>query len=290
MPTFKRIGLIGRHRHADQVADTLSAVAKHLNEHGCSVCIDPDTDANVSNLDVAAVPLHEFKQHCDLIIVIGGDGSLIHAAAVALDQQLPIVGINRGRLGFLTDISPDELTLLDDILAGNYQQESRRLLKAAYHFADRDEVTERLALNDIVLSPGKVMQMVEFEVFINQEFVARQHADGIIVSTPTGSTAYALSAGGPIVHPNMAATLLVPICPHTLSSRPLVVPYESRIELLVTDYNTCEPLVSCDGEVRQTLAVGSRIVITPCKQTLQLIHPNSYSYYDTLKTKLGWQR
>ncbi len=220
----------------------------------------------------------------DLMIVIGGDGSLINAAHCALPRNLPVLGINRGRLGFLTDIHPTELSKIGDVLAGNYFAEKRFLLNATH-----ENTPLGIALNDVVLLPGDSTQLIEFDIHINDQFMCQQRADGLIIATPTGSTAYALSGGGPILHPHLNAIVLVPMFPHTLSSRPIVVEGDAKIELFIRNQNETSPCISCDGQHRIKVEPGSRISITKHENTLQLIHPKNYGYFETLREKLGWQ-
>jgi NAD+ kinase len=206
---------------------------------------------------------------------------------VAADQ-VPVIGINRGRLGFLTDISPDDIEArVEDVLSGNYHVESRFLLEVAIR---REDGLESLgcALNDVVLHPGQAAQMIEFELFVDDKFVYSQQSDGLIVATPTGSTAYSLSAGGPIMHPDLNAVVLVPMYPHSLNSRPIVVDGDSEIRLVVAAKGSLQPQLSCDGEVRYTASAGDEIVVSKKELALQLVHPLDHSFYQACRSKLGW--
>jgi NAD+ kinase len=201
---------------------------------------------------------------------------------------VPVIGINRGTLGFLTDILPEELELqLEDVLGGNYSVETRFLLDVA---ATTDKGQEQIgcALNDVVLHPGSSAQMIEFELFVDDKFVYSQVSDGLIVATPTGSTAYALSAGGPIMHPGLNAVVLVPMYPHSLSSRPIVVDGDSEIRLVIAANNTRQPQLSCDGEIRLSTSPGDEILVTKKAVPLKLIHPTEHSFYQACRSKLGW--
>ncbi|HHX81848.1 MAG TPA: NAD(+) kinase, partial [Pseudomonadaceae bacterium] len=220
--------------------------------------------------------------------VVGGDGSMLKAAATLADQGLPVVGINRGRLGFLTDIIPEEIeTSLDLILDGHYLLENRFLLDVSFPAAS-DTALLGSAMNDVVLHPGIAAQMIEFELYIDGRFVYNQASDGLIVATPTGSTAYSMSAGGPIMHPDLDALVLVPMYPHTLSSRPIVVDSDSEITLVIGDRHNTSPQISCDGSVVYTSNPGDVLTIKRKSQELKLLHPEDYDYYATCRSKLGW--
>jgi NAD+ kinase len=225
---------------------------------------------------------------CQLVIVVGGDGSMLKAAPLLADLDLPVVGVNRGRLGFLTDVLPEEIEQgLGPILAGQYKEESRFLLEVSVAAAE-GEVMLGAAMNDVVLHPGRAAQMIEFELHIDGRFVYNQASDGLIVATPTGSTAYSMSAGGPIMHPKLDALVLVPMYPHSLSSRPIVVDSDSRITLVIGDRQNTAPQVSCDGSVVHTSHVGDRITIRRKHKQLRLLHPVDYDYYATCRSKLHW--
>lgn len=224
----------------------------------------------------------------DLMIVVGGDGSLLSCARFAAEQGIPVIGINRGRLGFLTDISPQNFeTILMQVFCGKFIEESRFLLTLqVYDEGNVCYISD--ALNDVVLARGEVMHLVMFDVHINHQFVGHYRSDGLILSTPTGSTAYALSAGGPILHPAMDAISIVPMFSHSLSSRPLVVEGNAVIEVFVSTHNENALQVSCDGQMSYLVKPGHKLVITQKSKKLRLLHPMDYHYYDTLRIKLGW--
>lgn len=282
---FRKVAVIARQR-PDGVQDTLLALEKHLIEQGCEVFFETETaeliDRTVQTLTAAKI------KECDLIIVVGGDGSLLHAAHLAVENDLPLLGINRGRLGFLTDIYPDELEKINEVLKGRYREEKRFLLDAHIHGKSKD-LKAHLALNDVVLLPGNVAHMIEFSVTINDEYVCNIRADGLIVATPTGSTAYALSGGGPILHPQLDALVLVPMFPHTLTNRPIVVSSDDKIVLEISDRNEATPYISCDGQPRTPISPGDSLIITKHAKKLSLIHPQDYNYFKTLREKLHWQ-
>lgn len=288
---FKNIGLIGKHTNPE-VHSTVSSLVKFLNANNINIYLEEQlylTAVKIyPNLPAKKVlSADEFGQVCDLIIVVGGDGSMLTVSRKLIEFQLPIIGVNRGHLGFLTDISPQALTQsLTPILKGNYNPEQRFLLKA--DFKNNAKQEPQIALNDIVLYSGHLAKMVEFEIYIDDKFVLKQRADGVIISSPTGSTAYALSGGGPIIHPSLEAILLVPMHPHILTSRPIVVSSSSKIKLKVTDYNKFNPRLSLDGQVHYDIKPGSEIIIEKYSKTLKLIHPKDYNFYHTLRSKLDW--
>lgn len=283
---FQRIVLMGGRRQ-DAVQETLLSLRDFLQTRGYGVEFDETTASWLLGAQTG-VPIAQLHEACDLLIVVGGDGSLLQAAKIAVPQSLPVLGVNRGRLGFLTDISPQEFDKIEQVLRGDYQEERRFLLHAELHH--QHEITERWeALNEIVLSPGNVAHMIDFEVAVDEQFVCDIRADGLIVATPTGSTAYALSGGGPILHPALNAMVLVPMFPHTLSNRPLVVAGDSEVSIHVTLNNEATPFVSADGQKRVPVALGDTLLIRKHPQQLRLIHPRDYQYFQTLRSKLGWQ-
>lgn len=286
---FKTVGLIGRQRKED-ISDTLLSLTKLLQDLQLGIVVEDETAKHFPSNKLPTYNRHEFGKHCDLIIVVGGDGSLLNAARAAIHHHTPVLGINRGRLGFLTDINPSELTEgVSAVLAGEYIEENRFLLTAQVEY-NGEKIAQDMALNDVVLLPGNVSHMIEFEIVINGQFVCSQKADGLIVATPTGSTAYALSGGGPILHPNLDAVVLVPMFPHTLSARPIVIPGNSEIKLIVAKSNETCPRLSCDGQERIPLQPGTIVVITKKNEQLRLIHPIDYNYFETLRTKLHWSK
>lgn len=287
MADFKRIGLVGRPNHSG-VVDSLSRLFAFLSEQDVEIVLDDVTAGLIENPGVNECTREELSSRCDLVIVVGGDGSMLNVAKFIASDQVPVIGINRGKLGFLTDVLPNEIeTNIADVLNGNYSVEKRFLLDVVA----RRGVTEHnlgAALNDVVLHPGKAAQMIEFELFVDDKFVYSQESDGLIVATPTGSTAYALSAGGPIMHPHLNAVVLVPMYPHALSSRPIVIDGDSEIRLVVAAKESLEPQLSCDGEVKYTAVAGDEFLVTKKSVPLQLIHPPNHSFYQACRSKLGW--
>lgn len=278
---FKRVALMGR-RRVSNIPETVQKLRDFLISQGVSVVMETHTGQTIQEKTLPLVESNALKDHCDLIILVGGDGSMINAAYVAITQNLPVLGVNRGRTGFLTDIHPEELSKITRVLQGEYQLEERILLEAQL------PGRQRIALNELALLPGDAARMIDFDLQINGKFVCHQRADGLIIATPTGSTAYALSAGGPIIEPDVDALVLVPMFPYTLSSRPLVVPTQSKIELIINKRNESAPYLSSDGQEKISLPPGTSIQIQAYAKRLQLIHPNDYDYFSTLREKLGW--
>lgn len=287
MGQFKTVGLVSR-LGSETAVDTTKRLIKFLSEVDCAVILESDTAASLPGFGKEVLNRDQLGGACDLVIVVGGDGSLLGAARAVVDYGIPILGVNRGRLGFLTDISPDEIEpRVAEVLKGNYLSEERFLLEMTV-VRDNEAIGSGNALNDVVIHPGKFIRMIEFEVYVDDQFVYSQRSDGLIISTPTGSTAYALSGGGPLMHPKLDAIELVPINPHTLSSRPIVISANSDIRLLVGMQNTAFPHVTCDGQTHVVTQPGDEIMVTKKKSKLTLIHPEGHDFYETCRTKLGW--
>ncbi len=281
--TFNRIAITGRIERGNTL-DTLRALIKLLENQKVELIVEEQTASALPDHTFSITPREKLAEHADLVIVIGGDGSLLYTAHSASTLGVPILGINRGRLGFLTDISPEQMEAqILEILNGHYQIEERFLLQA--HVGEHPKHD---ALNDVVLYAGSIARMIEFELYIDNQFVYSLRSDGLIVATSTGSTAYALSAGGPIVHPALPAIVITPLSPHTLTSRPIVVDNNAVIELAISSTRGMRPKFSCDGQQLTTLAAGDKLYIMRKPQPLKLIHPLKYNYYDTLRTKLQW--
>lgn len=285
---FKRVILYARQYRANHgVSETLQRLVEYLKDQKIDTFLDCDTASNFDlTLPILAREAMGTKQ--DLIVVVGGDGSLLSAARMATTVNVPVIGINRGRLGFLTDISPQDIeTQLAAVLAGEYTEEQRFLLQTRIH----DEETTYFqgnALNDVVLSGGTETHLIEFEVYVNHQFVSHYRSDGLILATPTGSTAYALSAGGPIMHPQLNAMVIVPMFSHSLSSRPLVIDGQAVVDLRISQNNENDLQISCDGHESRIVKPGQHVTIEKNAQHLRLLHPREYHYYDTLRIKLGW--
>ncbi len=267
-----------------QMQADLVALAQHLKSKNIGVCIEEHTAKHAQLTDFKVVSLAEIGNTADLAIVMGGDGTMLSVARSLIDADVPLVGINRGRFGFLTDLrAEDMLVEVDRILAGEFIKEPRMLLATdvirqgkIYH--------SNYALNDVVIKSG--LRLIELEVSIDEKFVHKQRSDGLILSTPTGTTAHALSAGGPILHPNLEAITLVPICPHTLSNRPIAVNSISKIEVNLVQFDDAQ--ISFDGQYQVTLEVGDTIMVKRAEKTISLLHPSDYCYFDMLRNKLNW--
>lgn len=287
MSQFGTIGLVGR-SGSTEAQKSLHRLIRYLKQVDREIYLDENIAKTMSNVDVPTAPQEALAQSCDLVIVVGGDGSLLSAARVMCRTGVPLLGINRGRLGFLTDIKPDEIEeKVGEVLAGHYQTEERFLLNADV-VRKGSVIASGDALNDVVVHPGKFIRMIDFELYVDGEFVYRQRSDGLIISTPTGSTAYALSGGGPIMHPKLDALVLVPLNPHTLSSRPIVVDANSEIRLLISPNNKLKPHMTCDGQSHVVTRARDEIVVCKKKEVLRLVHPSNHSFYETCRTKLGW--
>ncbi|HAF86934.1 MAG: NAD(+) kinase [Legionellaceae bacterium] len=287
-PLFKRVVLYARQYRANaKVNESLKRLVRFLALHPLDIFVEAET-LTYFDLPLPALTSEQMQADTDLLIVVGGDGSLLSAARMATQVHVPVIGINRGRLGFLTDISPQALEdTLTQVLQGDFWEEERFLLSA--NTTGSTPSFTSMALNDVVLSRGNEPHLIDFEVQVNQGLVSRYRADGLIVATPTGSTAYALSAGGPIMHPKLNAIVLVPMFSHSLSSRPLVIDGDDEITLKVTLHNESNQRLSCDGHESQMISPGAVISIKKHQKRLRLLHPFDYHYYDTLRSKLGWE-
>jgi NAD+ kinase len=283
---FQTIAILGRHEDP-RVAEPVAALSAYLTEAGIDVVTVPDTEFDVPG---RTVPEDKIAESADLIVAVGGDGTMLYAAAVAREHDVPLLGINRGRLGFLADVTPDEmLQSIDRILDGEYTREPRLLLNARLVKKDGDDITAA-ALNDIVLQRHGTGRMVDFETSIDGRYVNKHSGDGLIVATPTGSTAYALSCGGPIIEPQLDAIVLVPVCPHTLSDRPIVVPAKLEIDVRLIERLDTQAEVAADGHSIGALTAEDRLLIAAADKRIELIHPPGYDFYEILRSKLHWGR
>ena len=283
---FNTIGVIGRLRNPG-VKETLAALLTYLKNHDKQVVIEAETAESLAEHGFAVINREQLGQACDMLIVVGGDGSLLSAAHTVVNNGTPVLGINRGSLGFLTDILPTELNKIESIFAGKYSIEKRFLLTASVE-ANDEFLGHDDALNEIALIPNMTPHMLEFEIYIDDQFVCSQNSDGLIIATPTGSTAYALSGGGPILHPGLDAMVLVPMFPHSLNHRPIVVEGNKRINIIVSEKNSTSPRITCDGQAYLNAPAGSIITVQKKAEPLNLIHPLDYNYYKVLRSKLHW--
>jgi NAD+ kinase len=284
IPRFNVIGVRGQLKKP-VVTTTLTTLISFLKSLKKEIIIDSALASSLNDSSLPTLPAHELHSKVDLIIVVGGDGSLLHAAHAA--GSTPVLGINRGRLGFLTDIHPTDLDKIKAILNGEYLLEKRFLLSAQVSLHD-NIIGEGAALNEVALIPDTVPHISEFEIYIDDQFVCSQNSDGFIITTPTGSTAYALSGGGPILHPELNAIAIVPMFPHSLTMRPIVIDGNRRITIVITPNNSTSPRLSCDSQAAISTPPGSHIVIQKKEQHLHLIHPMDYDYYAALRGKLHW--
>lgn len=285
--TFKKIGLAGRSRQRG-LTEVLQVLLDLLEARGLEVVLEDNLGDVLPNHKQRLATLDDIGQEADLVIVVGGDGSLLSAARTLAKYETAVLGVNRGRLGFLTDIMPDEIAQkISAVLDGHFERESRFLLHAEVRRNDK-VVGRGDALNDVVVNSGTSAQMIEFELYIDDTFVYRQRADGLIVSTPTGSTAYSLSGGGPIMHPTLDAIVLVPMFPHALSSRPIVVDGDSEIRLDILARNRIHPPVTCDGQANMKARPGDSVHICKNPHRLTLLHPLGHSFYASCRDKLRW--
>ena len=286
--TFRSIGLVGKYGDP-RAGDTLRPLADYLARRGHAITLDLITAETNPQLRLPAANMATIARDCDLCIVVGGDGTLLHAARELAGHDVPLIGINLGRLGFLVDVSPETMTdTLDRMLAGEYQEEQRFLLHMVLERGGEHHPCSTSVLNDVVIHKWNTARMIEYETFINGRFVHRQRADGLVVSTPTGSTAYALSAGGPILHPSVNAILLVPICPHTLSNRPYVVDGDSEIEVKICEHDHEHARITCDGDACVGLKPGSRVLIRRHDHGIRILHPQQHDHFQIMRTKLHW--
>ena len=283
--TFKRIGLVGKYQSVG-LADTLAEIANHLRERGYEVVLERDTAENAGLEDYRSVPAGELGKAIDVGIVVGGDGTMLSIARILAPDKVPLIGINQGRLGFMTDIAMREKEpALDAILAGEYETEDRDILQATVT-RQGQVLLDTLALNDAVVSRGAVGGMIELSVHIDGKFVYNQRSDGLIVATPTGSTAYALSANGPILHPNLAAIVLVPVAPHALSNRPIALSDDCTVEMVLTRGRDAG--AHFDGQAHFTLQERDRVTVRRSEHKIRFLHPVGYDYFKMLRQKLNW--
>jgi NAD+ kinase len=280
--------LVGRFTDA-RVAETVNALLPHLKSRGVQVLLS-DAAPGIDAAGVVRVPETEIGARADLVIAVGGDGTLLYAARLVARHGVPLLGVNRGRLGFLTDVMPqDMLTSVDAALRGELQSDERPLLRAQLHAAD-GSIAQSLALNDVVMQKHDTGRTLDFETRIDQRFVNAHDGDGIIVASATGSTAYALSCGGPILEPHLEALVIAPICAHTLSDRPIVVSSRSVIEVVLLERPDVQANVSCDGMRLGALQPGDRLEVRGAPERVTLLHPAGHDYYKLLRSKLHWGR
>jgi NAD+ kinase len=285
MSAFETIALIGRN-DSTGIATALSTLGEYLCKQGRTVLVERETAATNSVSGFPQADYAEIGARADLVVVQGGDGSMLSAARNLAGRDVPLVGVNQGRLGFMTDIASSKMIdAMAEILAGRYTMEERTMLAAEVH-RDGAVALDTLALNDAVVNKGSVGRLIEFVVNIDGEFVYDLRADGLIVATPTGSTAYALSSDGPIVQPSVPGFALVPISPHTLSNRPIMISDRSTIEISLR--RAVDARLHFDGQLQCDLQEGDRVFIRRAKHSIKFVHPPGYSYFAMLREKLHW--
>lgn len=283
---FRTVALVGKYQSAE-VAQALTALSAFLQTRGVSVLVDEDTARVVGGVGGAkAVSFEQISERADLAVVVGGDGTLLTAARRLATHTVPLLGINQGRLGFLTDVGRDEmLDRLGEILDGKYLRERRVLLEAEVLRGGQPVFTS-VALNDVVVSRGEIGRMIEFELTVDGEYIYSQRSDGIIVATPTGSTAYALSANGPILHPRLAGMVLVPLSPHGLTYRPIALSHDSVVDIMIVAPHDAR--IHFDGQTLFDAHGGDCVRVRKSLQSVTLLHPPEYSYFAVLREKLHW--
>lgn len=271
------------------MAGLLAALARHLEERGCTVQIESVTAQSASGGELSGWPEADFAaigEQAELAIVLGGDGTMLHAARQLAAFGTPLVGVNQGRLGFMTDVARNEMTArIDDLLCGRFIPETRMLLEAEVWRAGAI-IASGLALNEVVVDKGAIGRMIEFALFINGEFIYNLRADGLIVATPTGSTAYSLSANGPILHPQVAGIALVPLCPHALTNRPVIIGDKAEVAIGITQ--AAASRAHLDGQLTFDLLPDDRVIIRRSSHSIRFLHPPGYSYFAMLREKLHW--
>lgn len=286
---FNRIGLI-TNSGVREIRKKLSEVISYLNSKNREIYLNPSC-AELTESDVYPVyESNELGKHCDLIIAIGGDGTMLMTAHFLCELDVPLLGINMGKVGFLSDIPSNNIKeQMESILNGDYTEEIRFFLYGQV-IRDGKSICEDYALNDIIVQKWNIARMVELETYVNKSFVHTHSSDGMIVSSPTGSTAYALSGGGPIMHPNLDALLLVPICPHSLTNRPIVVEGNSCIEIVIGTRKIDQARLTFDGKIKMQLAPRDKVIVKKKTQQIKLIHPSNHDQFRILREKLHWSK
>ncbi len=284
-PAFRTIALIGKYK-SPEIAESLMTLAAFLKSRSIGVLVEEGTAALVGANGYPVASYAAIGERADLAIVLGGDGSMLTAARRLAASDVPLVGVNQGRLGFMTDLAQDGmLDGVADLLDGKFQSEQRFLLDATVHRGG-NVMFDTQALNDVVVNKGDLGRMIEFAVSVDGEFIYNQRSDGLIIATPTGSTAYALSANGPILHPAVPGIALVPLCPHALSNRPITVSDASRIEIVIHAPHRAR--VHADGQEKFELEAGDRVCVARSVRSIRFLHPLGYSYFSMLREKLHW--
>jgi NAD+ kinase len=282
---FRHAALVGKY-HAQGIRDVLEEVALFLLRQGLEVTLERQTADATGLTDYGDMPVDQLGKECDIAVVVGGDGTMLGIARQLARYGTPLVGINQGRLGFITDVPIGQFPeALAPMIAGDYEEERRTMLEGSVR-RDDEVIFEAFAMNDVVVSRGATASMVELKMSVGSEFIANLRADGLIVGSPTGSTAYALSAGGPILHPSIAGWVLVPIAPHDLSNRPIVLPDAAEINIEIVAGRDAS--VNFDMQSLASLLHGDRVTVRRSANQVRFLHPLGWSYYATLRRKLHW--
>jgi NAD+ kinase len=286
MIKFERVGLVAR-SGSEKVLDSLRRVQQLLQRQGVEVLMEDTVHNMLQDYAGPSYTQAQMADRCDLVIAVGGDGNILGAARCFAPHGVPILGVNRGRLGFLADISPADIDVsITQVLRGDYTTEEHFLLEGEVSVKGVKEVP--CALNEVLIHSAQMPKMLEFDLFVDGTFVYNQHSDGLIVSSPTGSTAYSLSAGGPIMHPSLDAIALVPMFSHSLNSRPLVIPGNSEIKIVVGSHIGTNAKISFDSQLEFEIEPGESLLIRKKKQKLRLVHPPGHNFYGVCRSKLDW--
>ncbi|MFQ5658790.1 MAG: NAD(+) kinase [Gammaproteobacteria bacterium] len=284
---FKRIALI-TNISGTQIADTLQTVARFLLSRGIHIVLDEACAELLPDSGLKSVSAEQLPLECDMAIAIGGDGTMLKASRLLADYDVPLLGINRGRLGFLADIPADSVEQhLERILEGDFVEDERFQLHCQVDRGNKTIIKSN-AFNDVIIQRWNIAKLIELRTYVDTKLLNSQRSDGMIIASPTGSTAYALSGGGPILHPSLDALVLVPICPHTLSNRPIVIGGNSRIEIVIGTPEIDHARLTCDGEIECELSTGDRVIVHKKDKTIRLIHPAGHDHFNILRAKLQW--
>ena len=286
MSEKKKIFALVSRSYTESILDSMEKIATFLTQAGHIAVYESQTAMNIPFENITPMNIEDIGAKAEAVIVIGGDGTMLGIARRLSLYTAPLIGVNHGRLGFMTDISLDQmLPVLDQVLQGKYVSETRFLIDGVI-IRDGEPIYQAVAFNDIVISRGGGFGMIDLKVDVDGHFMYQQRSDGLIISTPTGSTAYSLSAGGPMMHPNLGGIAIVSIAPHSLSNRPILVPDTSEIVIEVVEAN--QPSINYDSQSFASLRLGDRIIVKRSPNTITFLHPQGWSYYDTLRNKLYW--
>jgi NAD+ kinase len=284
---FKTIGIIGKPSDSC-ITETITRLCAYLIAENYQVFVAENSAKFVENISVQACPISELGVRCDVVIALGGDGTFLAAARAIVSHEIPLIGVNLGRLGFLVDISPDVLPeTLAEMLAGNFSEEKRYLLRAKI-LRNNQIIHEETAVNEVAIHRWITPSMIEIITKIDGIFLNSQRSDGLIIATPTGSTAYSLSAGGPILYPSLNALVLVPLNPHTLSNRPIVIHDNAEIEISFCQNKQINALVTCDHIEIPDVLISDKILIKKEPQPIRILHPEGHDFFEILRNKLNW--